>query len=187
MSVISDAYASFGLSVPSDYLLSELLSIYPTGAQQAANLLAGTVMQTAVPIDEQMFIVATGHESQQTTIGSIVSSGLTTDQLAADFVASPTFAAFNNGGVALDPNAPASTTMIDNLFQNMLGHLPTQATLDGFAGMTNAHAFEAFALSDTIGAVFAHTIADYVQSYVDLDLGTPMTQIVGSTTAAAHS
>jgi hypothetical protein len=74
-------------------------------------------------------------------------------QIAAAFVSSQGFANVNNGGMAVDPNAPASPNVVDSLFQTTLGHLPSPATLAGFADLTNAEAFLDFALSPTVTSI----------------------------------
>ena len=56
----------------------------------------------------------------------------------AAFVSS--VAAVNNGGVLVDPNAPAVAGVIDSRFMNTLRHLPAAATLAGFEGLTNEQA-----------------------------------------------
>ena len=42
-----------------------------------------------------------------------------------------------------------SLTVIDSLFRHNLGHLPTEATLAGFRGLTNKQAFLAMVGSDS--------------------------------------
>lgn len=113
----------------------------------------------------QMFEVGLGHAPSVTTLTSMNATNLTDAQLAAAFVSSQAFANVNNGGALLNPNAPASPTVVDDLFQNNLGHLPTAATLSGFEGLTNAQAFLAFALSDTASSVVGTQVNSYVQDY----------------------
>jgi hypothetical protein len=78
----------------------------------------------------------------------------------AAFVSS--VAAVNNGGVLVDPNAPAAGGVIDSRFMNTLGHLPAATTLAGFEGLTNEQAFSAFVNSDTVSAVVGASINSYV-------------------------
>ena len=90
----------------------------------------------------------------------MASSGLTEFQLARGVRVS--VAAVNNGGVLVDPNAPAAAGVIDIRFMNTLGHLPAAGTLPGFEGLTNEQAFSAFVNSDTVSAVVGASINSYV-------------------------
>ena len=94
---------------------------------------------------------------------------LSNAQLAAAFVSSQAFANVNNAGVLLNPNVTASLAVVESLFQNTLGHHPTAATLAGFEGMTNAQAFLAFALSDTVSSVVGNEVNTYVQDYAQAE------------------
>jgi hypothetical protein len=111
----------------------------------------------------QMFEAGLGHTPSAATLTSMNASNLSDSQLAAAFVSSQAFANVDKSGVLLNPNAPASPTVVDNLFQNTLGHLPTAATLAGFEGLTNAQAFLAFVLSDTVSS--GNEVNTYVQDY----------------------
>jgi hypothetical protein len=113
----------------------------------------------------QMFEAGLGHTPSAATLTSMNASNLNEAQLAAAFVSSQAFANVNNGGVLLNPDAPASPIVVDSLFQNTLGHFPTAATLAGFEGLTNAQAFWAFALSDTVSSVVGNEVNTYVQDY----------------------
>jgi len=122
----------------------------------------------------QMFDAALGHLPTWTTLTGMASSELTDFQLATAIVSSQAFADTNNGGMLIDPNAPASPTVIDNLFQHTLGHLPTDATLAGFAGLTNAQAFYAFATSETVSDAAGVTVNNFVTAnYVGIALINP--------------
>ena len=57
-----------------------------------------------------------------------------------------------------------ATSVIDSLFVNTLGHLPTAATLAGFEGLTNEQAFSAFVNSDRVSAVVGTSVDSYVTS-----------------------
>ncbi len=111
-----------------------------------------------------MFDLATGHNPNTTTLSSIVSSDLTQPQLASALVASSAFADLYNGGVAVDPNAPVTTSLVDAMFLNGLGHAPTAATEHGFAGLTNAQAFLAIASSDAMTETHTVGIHDYISN-----------------------
>jgi hypothetical protein len=77
------------------------------------------------------------------------------------------FANTNNGGVLVNPNAPASPNIVDSLFMNTLGHLPTQSTLAGYGGLTNEQALVAFATSDTVANVIGSAVTSYLNNYDD--------------------
>ena len=127
-----------------------------TPGQPAQSTLATAVVQ--------MFETGLGHNPSATTLTSMTSSGLTESQLAAAFVSSQAFADVNTGGVRVDPNAPANPTVINSLFQHNLGHLPTDATLANFKGLTNEQAFLAIATSnssDTNSSVFNSYLTRY--------------------------
>jgi hypothetical protein len=115
----------------------------------------------------QLFEAGLGHTPTQATLSSMLSSGLTQPQLAEAFVASQAFANTNNGGVLVNPNAHASPTVVDSLFMNTLGHLPTQSTLAGYESLTNEQALVAFATSDTVANVVGSVVTSYVDSYGD--------------------
>lgn len=115
----------------------------------------------------QLFEAGVGHTPTQATLSSMLSSALTQPQLAEAFVASQAYANTNNGGVLVNPNAPASPNVVDSLFMNTLGHLPTQSTLAGYEGLTNEQALVAFATSDTVANVIGSVVSSYVDNYGD--------------------
>ena len=135
-----------------------------TPGQSAQSTLAATVVQ--------MCETGLGHNPTGTTLTSMVSSGLTESELAAALVSSQAFADVNNDGFLVDPNAPVSLTVIDSLFRHNLGHLPTEATLAGFRGLTNKQAFLAMVGSDS---------SDTDNGVFDLDLtshSTPLSILI---------
>jgi hypothetical protein len=113
----------------------------------------------------QMFEAGLGHTPSAATLTSMNASNLNDFQLAAAFVSSQAFANVNNGGMLLNPNAPASPAVVDSLFETTLSHLPSAATLAGFADLTNAEAFLAFALSPTVSNVVGPGVNSFVQDY----------------------
>jgi predicted membrane protein len=117
----------------------------------------------------QMFEAGLGHAPSAMTLTSMNASNLSNAHLAAAFVSSQAFANVNNAGVLLNPNVTASLAVVESLFQNTLGHHPTAATLAGFEGMTNAQAFLAFALSDTVSSVVGNEVNTYVQDYAQAE------------------
>jgi hypothetical protein len=149
--------------------VSDTVSIGVTGLLPVTSIFPSE--QTLDPI-VQMFEVGLGHTPTQMTLLSMNASNLTEAQLAAAFVSSEAFAAVNNGGVSVDPNAPASASVIDSLFMNTLGHIPTAATLAGFEGLTNEQAFSAFVTSDTVSAVVGASVDSYVTNVLGSILGT---------------
>jgi hypothetical protein len=120
---------------------------------------------TLAAVVVQMFETGLGHNPTATTLTSMSASGLTEPQLAAAFVSSQAFADVNNDGVLVDPGAPASVTVIDNLFQHKLGHPPTKATLAGFNGLTNEQAFLAIVTSDSSDAWQSSVFDTYLTRY----------------------
>lgn len=187
---IDNAFSALGLAFPSTAELTALegVSDYYQAAQTIAAL--PEVQTEIVPI-VQMFDVALGHAPDQATLASMASSQLDELQLTAAFVSSQTFANLYNGGVALDANSSAVPDVIDALFIRGLGHPPTAATLDGFAGMSVSQAFLAFVSSDTISNTFAGQVGSYVNEQVELAVGVlsqpDMVQIVGQNALLTHA
>jgi hypothetical protein len=185
---LSDAFAALGLPGPPPAELAAL---------QAANSIIGLTgfvpVQTILDLPEvqshvvpvaQMFDAALGYFPNQATLTSMVQSNLTEAEFAAVIVSSQAFATANNGGVVVSPNAPISNGLLNALFTHTLGHAPSEATLAGFEGMTNAQAFLAFSTSATVTNELAPAVNTYLTNVVGLAVGTPSeTQIVGQ---AAH-
>jgi hypothetical protein len=128
------------------------------------------VQAQVVPV-VQMFDLATGHMPIGQTLSDMVSSGLTQPQLAYALVASSTFADFYNGGVAVNPNAPVTSSLVDTMFLVGLGHTPKAATEQGFAGLTNAQAFLAFDTSDTVTQTLAPNVEGCLMQVITLATG----------------
>ena len=91
----------------------------------------------------QMFDLAFGHFPSAATLASMVDTELTLPQLAAAVVGSQTFANTYNAGTLINPNSPLTAGIVDALYNQALGHAPTQATLNGWlnSGLTVAQAF----------------------------------------------
>jgi hypothetical protein len=128
------------------------------------------VQAQVVPV-VQMFALATGHMPTGHTLFEMVLSGLTQPQLAYALVSSSTFADFYNGGVALNPDAPVTFSLVDSMFMFGLGHAPSAATKQGFAGLTNAQAFHAFNTSETVTQALAPSVEGYLMQVITLATG----------------
>ncbi len=175
---VDEAFAALGLEAPSAAETTAIEAVngpivfVPFPADPAAQIIAELPeVQTQVAPVVQMFEAALGHGPTSATLASMVESNLTESQLASAIVSSQTFANVNNGGVLLDPNAPASAGLIDVLFLNDLGHPPSVATLAEFDGMTNAQAFLAFATSDTVTQALAANVQASIIQVVTLATG----------------
>ncbi len=172
---VDEGFAALGLS-PSPAEVTALTSIGNTVQSfytAVSDIVSLPEVQTEVVPVVQMFEAALGHGPTSATLASMVESNLTESQLASAVVSSQTFANVNNGGVLLNPNAPASASLIDVLFINDLGHPPSVATLAGFDGMTNEQAFLAFATSATVTQALAGTVTDTLTAIVNLATGAP--------------
>ena len=128
-------------------------------------------VQAQVVLVVQMFALATGHMPTGHTLFEMVLSGLTQPQLAYALVSSSTFADFYNGGVALNPDAPVTFSLVDSMFIFGLGHAPSAATEHGFAGLTNAQAFLAFDTSDTVTQTLAPIVVGGILQVITLATG----------------
>jgi hypothetical protein len=171
---VDEAFAALGLLPPGAGELAAIESVngpvefvdYFQGGQEyvlpvlpaQAVIAALPEVQAQVAPVVQMFDAALGYLPLQQTLAAMVESHLTQPQLAAAIVSSQAFANVNNGGVLLDPSAPVSDNLVDELFIRDLGHPPTEATLAGFNGMTNAQAFLAFAMSSTVTQTLATSV-----------------------------
>ncbi len=131
------------------------------------------VQSQVVPV-MQMFDLATGHMPIGQTLASMVSADLTQPQLANELVSSSTFANFYNGGIAVDPNAPVTSSLVDAMFLVGLGHTPTAATEHGFAGLTNEQAFLAVASSAAMTETQTVGIAAHLTGAIELVTGYPV-------------
>lgn len=152
-SPITEPYIDLGLSPPSvtEAVAFGALGISPTDySDQAQAIFQEPEVQSQVVPIVQMFEATLGYSPTQSTLASMVGSNLTEQQIATAFVQSQTFANVYNGGAPVDPNSAVTPTIVDNLFEHGLGHLPTAATLAGFDGMTVEQAFVAFTTSQSV-------------------------------------
>lgn len=182
---VDENFAALGLPAPPPAEMFAIEAIPDTLVADQTIIDLPQVQSEVVPV-AQMFYLATGHGATSATLSSMVQSDLTESQLATALVSSQTFANVNNGGVLLDPNAPVSDDLVEGLFIRDLGHAPSEATLAGFEGMSNAQAFLAFSTSETVTHAFAPTINAYLTEVQELAsgiiLGDPLpssAQIVG--------
>ena len=170
---IDEAFTNlFGLPPPDPAVLNALVSIgdYDT---VIADIITLPQVQAQVLPDLQMFDLVTDHLPTAATLSSIISSGLTQQQLADAFVSSPNFAGLYNGGVAVDPHAPVTTLLVDSMFMVGLGHAPTAATEHDFAGLTNEQAFLAIATSAAMTQTQTVGINSYLTNELDLWTNAP--------------
>lgn len=187
---IDNAFSTLGLAFPSAAELTAIegVSDYYQAVQTIITL---PEVQTEVSPIVQMFDVALGHAPDPATLASMVSSQITEPQLAVAFVSSQAFANLYNGGFLLNPNSSVVPDIIDALFIRSLGHPPTAATLDGFAGMSVSQAFLAFVTSETVSNAFTGQVSAYVTDQVELAVGVlsqPDTaQIVGQGALLTHA
>jgi hypothetical protein len=112
------------LPPPGPAEMNALTSIPDSEAAVAAMIALPDVQAKMVPI-LQMFDLATGHTPTDSTLEGLVTSGLTQPEFADAFVSSSTFADAYNGGVAVNPNAPVTSSLVDAMFLIGLGHTPT--------------------------------------------------------------
>jgi hypothetical protein len=186
---IDDAFETLGLALPDVAELTALENIndYYQGVQ---DIVALPEVQTEVAPIVQMFEAAFGRGPTPPTLASMVSSQLTEPQLAAAFVSSQAFANVYNGGILLNPNSSTPPGIIDSLFIRVLDHPPTTATLEGFSGLTIAHAFLAFVTSQAATAALCNNVDTYLTQTVELAVGVlsqPETvQIVGQASQLTH-
>jgi hypothetical protein len=150
---IDAAFAAMGLAPPSSALLASLEAIPDTYTALATIIQLPQVQTSVIPI-VTMFDLALGHDPTAATLTSIVQTNLSQAALASAFVSSQAFGNVYNGGAMLNPNTiitSANDSIITALFVNGLGHTPTQATLNGFHGLTLATAFLDFSQSQAAG------------------------------------
>jgi hypothetical protein len=176
---VDENFAAFGLPAPPPAEMFALEAIPDTFVAEQTIIDLPQVQSEVLPV-AQMFYLATDHGATSATLSSMVQSSLTESQLAAALVSSQAFANVNNGGVLLDPNAPVSESLVEVLFIRDLGHAPSEATLAGFEGMSNAQAFLAFSTSETVTNALAPTINTYLIQVQELASGVPMGDPIAS-------
>jgi hypothetical protein len=143
----------------------EIVAIYgavlqcaPTNNELTASLAIGAILGSTGMVEAiadsaeaitgvypvlQMFNLAFGHFPSAATLTSMVDTGLTLPQLAAAIVGSQTFANTYDAGTLIDPNSSVTAGIVEALYNQALGHAPSQATLNGWlnSGLTVAQAF----------------------------------------------
>jgi hypothetical protein len=161
-------------------------------ASEALQSAEGTAVMTAAIVDSaeafsnvfpilQMFDLSLGHFPSAATLASMVSSDLTVTQLSAAVVGSQAFANIYNGGSLLNPNAPVSSSIVETLYTEALGHAPTQATLAQWldSGLSIAQAFDAMVTSQS----YLETTLPSLEQY----LTTATSSVVGTSTTNASN
>lgn len=196
-SQVDNAFAALGLAAPSPaevtaiedvngpvvwVTYSESTQTFEFPALPAAQVVAELpeVQMHVAPV-VQMFEAALGHGPTPATLSSMVQSNLSEPQLASAIISSQAFANCFNDGVQLDANAPVSDALVEALFIRDLGHAPSEATLLGFGGLTNAQAFLAFATSGTVTQALAANVHGSIMQVITLATG-----IVGIDPVPAH-
>ena len=163
---IDRAFAILGLSLPSPAEVAAIESV--TNDLQAIQTIFELPEVQAVDVPAvQMFYSAVGYTPLD-DLNSIVSPGLTDLQIANEIVSSQLFANINSGGVPVDPNALVSPDLVDAFFIRVLGHAPTEATLNSFEGLTNAQALLTFATSDAVSSAISSQVDTYMQGQLNV-------------------
>jgi hypothetical protein len=86
--------------------------------------------------------------------GAYESAGGALQTISNDFVASTMFANKYNDGVAVDPNAPITSSIAQEIIENALGDMPTAAHVNSWvdSGTPVGQVFQDFALGDQFAA-----------------------------------
>ena len=110
----------------------------------------GTYVQAnIVPVLNSFFLTAL-HYPTDATMQAQVNSGLTYTELVSADVGSQVWANSYNNGTLVNPNAPLTAQTVNEMYQSGLGHLPTQATMNGWlGGYTQASGFQEFVHSSS--------------------------------------
>jgi hypothetical protein len=86
------------------------------------------------------------------------------DQMAEAFVASTMFGNTYNGGIAVDPNAPITASIVAEIIQAATGVAATQSQIDAWVatGFSIDQVFVGFALGDQYTAASQNMVQDYL-------------------------
>lgn len=143
-----------------------------TGVMIAAIVNSAEAITNVYPVI-QMYDLAFGHFPAAATLASTLGSALTVPQLAAAIVASQTFANVYNAEVLVDPNSAVTAATIETLYDQALGHAPTQATLNSWlnSGLSTAQAFQAMATSQSYFATTQISIEQYLTAAANNTVG----------------
>ena len=171
-----------------DSIYESVLQRAPTAtevmASTALDAAAGSTVMTTAIVDSaeaitnvypilQMFDLAFGHSPAAATLASMVQSDLTVSELSTAVVASQTFADAYNGGALIDPNSSVTADIVSALYQQALGHPPTQSTLDAWldSGLTVAQAFQEMVTSQSYFQTTQSNIEQYLSEAVNNSVG----------------
>jgi hypothetical protein len=153
---INEAFAAMGLPAPSSAVLASLEAISNDYTALNTIIALPEVQSDVMPI-LAMFDLALGHDPSSATLASMVENNANNiASIANQFVESQAFANVYNGGVLLSASTVVDSSnsgIITALFVNGLGHPPTNATLQGFFGLTLGQAFLEFTQSEAISSV----------------------------------
>ena len=105
----------------------------------------------------QIIELATGRLPTATQLdgwGAYEKMGGSLQSISDAFVASTMFANKYNGGVAVDPSAPITFNIAQEIIENALGVAPTAGHVDAWvnSGLPVGEVFQAFALGDQLTA-----------------------------------
>ena len=177
-SEIAAIYGAVLQRVPTDTELTASLAISSTlgsTGMVAAIADSAEAITNVYPI-LQMFDLAFGRFPSAATLASMVATGLTLPQLAAAIVGSQTFANTYNAGTLIDPNSSVTAGIVEALYNQALGHAPSQATLNGWlnSGLTVAQAFLEMVTSQSYAATAQPAIEQYLTTAAINNAGYPI-------------
>jgi hypothetical protein len=170
---VDEVFSGLGLPAPGPTNVSAIESIPDNITAELAIEALPEVQTQVVPV-VQMFELATGHDPLHGTLANLVGADMTLPQMADALISSQTFANLYNGGAPVNPNVAVTPSLIDAMFLNGLGHVPSAATEQGFAGLTVEQAFLDIATSPTMAAAHASDISLLLTQVGELSAGTPV-------------
>ena len=186
---------------------SEIAAIYgavlqraPTNTELTASLAIGSTLGSTGMVEAiadsaeaitnvypilQMFDLAFGRFPSAATLASMVDTGLTLPQLAAAIVGSQTFANTYNAGTLIDPNSSVTAEIVEALYNQALGHAPSQATLNGWlnSGLTVAQAFLEMVTSQSYVEATQPAIEQYLTTAAINNAGYPINSTAADLTS----
>lgn len=162
---VENAYSLLGLAAPSasEIFSLQLESFPPTAVYDIVN---SAEVQTLVDPILLMFEYGLGHLPTMATLASMVSSGLTVQQLASAIVSSQAFADVRNDGGLIDPNAH------DPYVFDLIGL--GGYTVDEIASLTDAQALLEIATASSLTAQFQSGATAYLVEQIEQADGIPI-------------
>ena len=177
-SEIAAIYGAVLQRAPTDTELTASLAI---GSTLGSTGMVAAIADSAEAITNvypilQMFDLAFGRFPSAATLASMVDTGLTLPQLAAAIVGSQTFANTYNAGTLIDPNSSVTAEIVEALYNQALGHAPSQATLNGWlnSGLTVAQAFLEMVTSQSYFETAQPAIEQYLTTAAINNAGYPI-------------